>query len=150
MTDRHQGILISASLAALLLFAAACRSGGVVRTETSRPAHEVLAIDKYGAGFESLFNRTKTAVLCVKRSKPTQLNPQQRISFFVYDMKAGSIIFEDEIPNGSVIWNDESSVLVTVVPGTVKSEDQANPSRPGYIYDLLLKKARGIDSVKVR
>jgi hypothetical protein len=150
MTDQLQGIVISAALAALLLIASACRSGEVVRTETARPAHEVLAIEKYGPGFESVYNRTKTAVLCVKRSKPTQLEPQQRVSFFVYDVNAGSIIFEDEIPNGSVLWNDESSVLVTVVPGTVKSEDQSSPSRPGYIYEVLLKKARGIDSVKVR
>ena len=143
-------ILRFAMFVILLISSFACSNRDVVRSELSKPQYETLALEKYGSGFESAFNSSRTAVLCFRRSKPTLLYPQQQVSFFVYDVKAGSVVFEDDIPNGSVGWNDESSVLVTVVPGTVKAEDQPSQPRPGYIYDLLLKKTRNVDSVIVR
>jgi len=89
-------------------------------------------------------------MLCVKRSKPTQLNPQQQIEFFVYDVGAQDVLFEDSIPNGSVSWNDDSSIVVTVIPGTVGDDDKTPARRSGYIYDIRSRKTRDLESLNVR
>ncbi len=127
-----------------------CGGKESIRTEQRRQNVETLAAAKFGRGAEILPNSTGTAMLCLKRSKPTQLNPQQQVSFFVYDVASGSILFEDEIPNGSVGWGDDVSVVVTVVPGIVKSDENTTDEHHGYIYDLRLRKTRELGRVLTR
>ena len=143
---------ISNCLAAIfsLAFLISCSTGDVTKTESRGEEYKSLAVQKYGQGVEFIQNASGTALLCVKRSKPTQLNPQQQIEFFVYDMKAKDVLFEDSIPNGTVGWNDEFSIVVSIVPGTVRDDDKTPAPRPGYIYDLRSRKTRDLESVIVR
>ena len=134
------------SLAAL----ASCSSGDVTKTELRDEEYKTIALQKFGQGVEFVQNASGSAVLCVKRSKPTQLNPQQQVAFLVYDLKAKGVLFEDSIPNGSVGWNDEFSIIVSIVPGTVRDDDKTPAPRPGYIYDLRSRKTRDIEGVNVR
>ena len=136
-------------LTAFLLVFTACRAREIARSESPIAQYEVLARQKYGAGVEYVFNSSKTAILCVKKSKPTQLYPQQQVSFFVYDITDRRILFEDEIPNGSVGWKDEYSALVEVVPGTEKGEENS-PRRHGYLFDLRTRKTRDLENTPVQ
>jgi hypothetical protein len=143
---------ISNYLAAIFSLAAliSCSTGDVKKMELQGEEYKFLAVQKYGEGVEFIQNLSGTAMLCVKSSKPTQLNPQHQIAFFVYDVKAKSVLFEDSIPNGSVNWKDDFSIVVTVVPGTIRDDDKTRAPRPGYIYDLRIRKTRDLESVDVR
>ena len=127
-----------------------CSAREVEREELTSVGYSSIATEKYGQGVEFIQNLSGTAMLCVKNSKPTQLNPQHQIAFFVYDVKAKNVLFEDSIPNGSVIWKDDFSIAVTVVPGTIRDDDKTPAPRPGYIYDLRTRKTRDLESVEVR
>ena len=89
-------------------------------------------------------------VPCLKRSKPSSNNPQQQVSFFVFEFSIDSTIFEDEIANGSVSWKDDFSVLVSVVPGIVKSDEISAERNSGYIFDLRIRKTRSLDASSVQ
>lgn len=134
------------SIVALL----SCGTGDVTKGEVQGEEYKSLAFQKYGQGADLIRNTSGTAVLCVKSSKPTQLQPQQQISFFVYDISTRTVLFEDNLPNGSVSWMDDVSVVVTVIPGTVKDDDKTPSARQGYIFDLRSRKTRDLESVNVR
>jgi len=127
-----------------------CSTRDMKKMELQGEEYKSIAFQKYGQGVDFTRNASGTAMLCVKKSKPTQLQPQQQIAFFVYDMKAKDMLFEDSIPNGSVSWNDEFSIVVSIVPGTVRDDDKTPAPRPGYIYDLRSRKTRDLESVNVR
>ncbi len=139
-------------IAAVLALAAllSCSTRDVKKTELQDGGYQSIAVQEFGQGVEFIQNASGSAVLCVKRSKPTQLNPQQQVAFLVYDLKTKNVLFEDSIPNGSVRWNDEFSIVVTIVPGTVRDDDKTPAQRPGYIYDLRSRKTRDLESVIVR
>jgi hypothetical protein len=65
-------------------------------------------------------------------------------------MKAKYVLFEDSIPNGSVNWNDDSSIVVSIIPGTVRDDDKTPAPRQGYIYDVRTGKTRDLESVNIR
>jgi hypothetical protein len=138
--------LVSMSVALLV----SCSAREVEKGEIRGAGYESLAMQKYGQGVEFVQNMSGTTMLCVKKSKPTQLTPQHQIAFFVYDMKARNVLFEDSIPNGSVNWNDDFSIVVSIVPGTVRDDDKTPAPRPGYIYDVRTRKTRDLESVNVR
>jgi hypothetical protein len=109
-----------------------------------------IAMEKYGPGAEFLFNEARTAVVCLKKSKPTPRLPQKRVGFIVFDLLSDSIVFEDNIPNGSVDWKDNFSVLVNITPGTEKAEDVTPQTIHGYIYDIRIRKARELNSAPIQ
>jgi hypothetical protein len=139
---------ISAGLMLLLLVSCASSRKDVRERESVR-GYEAVASEKYGKGVEFVFNDRKTAVLCLKISKPSAFNPQQPVSFFVYDFSADSTIFEDKITNGSVSWKDTFTVLVNTVPGMVKSDDSSAMKKSGYIFDCRSRKIKSLDAPSV-
>jgi hypothetical protein len=108
--------------------------------------YKEVAFQKYGSGVEFLFNENRSAVLCLKKTKPTAEHPQRQVAFFVFDFSTDTTIFEDEIANGTVAWKDNSSVLVTTVPGIVKSDDPPGGKLSGYIFDLRSRKTINLDA----
>ena len=128
-----------------------CSSSGQFRhEESSSLRYRAMGTEKYGEGVEYRFNSTKTAVLCVKEAKTTLLVPQRKIAFFVFDVTADSILFEDNLTNGSVAWNDEFSIIVKIIPGIEESEEKSPHRQPGYIFDLRSKKTKNLESVIVQ
>jgi hypothetical protein len=127
-----------------------CASQSDVRQgQSSIPRFQSLAQAKWGDGAECAFNPTKTAVLCYKRSKPTLQIPQQQVVFFVFDVTTDTVIFEDNILNGSVQWRDDFSIVVSVTPGIEKSEVSSPPTRHGYIFDIRTRKTRELNSATI-
>ncbi len=128
-----------------------CTSHRDVRQQQSSIArYQSLAQEKYGDGVEFVHNSTKTAVLCLKKSKPTLQVPQQQVAFFVFDLASDTVIFEDSIPNGSVQWKDDFSIVVNITPGIEKGEDVSPPARHGYIFDIRIRKTRELNSTPVQ
>jgi len=118
--------------------------------ESSSLRYQTIGTEKYGRGVEYRPNSTKTAVLCVKEAKTTLLVPQRQIAFFVFDVTADSILFEDNLANGSVAWNDDFSIVVKIIPGIEESEEKSPHRQPGYIFDLRSKKTKNLESVIVQ
>jgi hypothetical protein len=128
-----------------------CSSSRQFRYEDSSSLrYRTLGTEKYGKGVEYRSNSTKTAVLCVKESKTTLLVPQRRIAFFVFDVAADSILFEDDLANGSVGWDDEFSIIVKIIPGIEESEEKLPHRQLGYIFDLRSKKTRNLEGMIVQ
>jgi hypothetical protein len=109
-----------------------------------------MAAQMYGPAVEFLFNESKTAVVCFKKSKPTPLLPQRQVQYFVFDLVSDTMLYEDNIPNGSVEWKDNFSILVNITPGNEKTEDVTPPTVHGYIYDIRIRKARELNSEPVQ
>jgi hypothetical protein len=139
-------------LAAVLILCGillSCR-GSEVRKPETQDRYRVLAAQKYGESAEWIPNTAKTAVLCVKRSKPTAQLPQHQVSFFIFDVASERIVFEGHIPNGSVVWKDDQSVLVEMVPGMERKDETSPPPRRAYLVDVRTGKTKDLDSVDVR
>jgi len=134
----------------LLGVLASCGSKEARRIDVPGERYKALSAQKYGQAAEWIPNAAKTAVLCVKRSKPTAQLPQHQVSFFIFDIAAGKIVFEDDIPNGSVGWNDDQSVIVEIVPGIEKKDESSPPPRRGYVVDIQTGKTKDLESDVVR
>ncbi|HCA81825.1 MAG TPA: hypothetical protein DEP53_19005 [Bacteroidetes bacterium] len=128
-----------------------CSSKEARSLEMTGERYKVLSAQKYGGGAEWITNAAKTAVLCLKRAKPTAQLPQHRVSFFIFDVVADRVVFEDDVPNGSVSWKDDQSVIVETVPGIEeKKDDVSPPARHGYLVDIRTGKTRELKSAVVR
>jgi len=134
----------------ILSLLVSCSSKELKKSEFAAERYKALSVQKYGEGAEWIPNSTNSAILCVKGSKLTAQVPQRRVAFFVYEIAADSVLFEDAIVNGSVGWKDDQSVIVEIVPGIEKKDDASPPSRSGYIFDLRTGKARDLESINVR
>ena len=140
---------IPASLLLLLFVSCGSSRNDLKEPESGTARYRAMAVARYGQGAEFVFNGRKTAVVCLKKSKPSAKHPQQQVSFFVFDCSIDSTIFEDEIANGSVSWKDDFSVLVSVVPGIVKSDEISAGENSGYIFDLRSRKTKSFDASSV-
>lgn len=127
-----------------------CSSNEVRRLDSAAERYKILSTQKYGEAAEWIPNAAHTAVLCVKRSKATAQHPQHQVSYFIFDVASGRIVFEDDIPDGSVGWKDDQSVIVETVPGIEKIDEASPPPRRGYIIDVRTGKTRDIESAIVR
>lgn len=140
-------VIIALFLSGILI---ACRSKDVQRESSSPEQYKSLSAQKYGEGAEWALNATKTAVLCIKRSKPTAQLPQHQVAFFIYDIAGNKIVYEDNLPNGSVGWKDDQTVIVEIVPGIERKDEASPPARRGYIVDIRTGATRDIESAVVR
>ena len=140
---------ISAGLLLLLFVSCGSSRKDLKEPESGFARYQAEAVQKYGQGAEFVFNDNKTAVLCVKKSKPSSQYPQQQVSFFVFDLSIDSTIFEDNISNGSVSWKDGFTILVSTVPGMVKSDEPSAGRKYGYIFDLRSRKTKSLDASSV-
>ncbi|MCX6142866.1 MAG: hypothetical protein NTZ35_06575 [Ignavibacteriales bacterium] len=138
------------SLLLLLLVSCGSSRNEFKGSDSGGTRYRALAAQEYGQAVEFLFNDAQTAVVCLKKSKPTAKDPQQQVSFFVFDLSIDSVIFEDEIPNGSVGWRDNFTVFVNTVPGNEKSDEASAGQKSGYLFDLRSRKTRSLDAATIQ
>lgn len=129
----------------LIIFYAnpACKTSGTAVNYQSNEKYRITAQSKLGDHAEFLFNQDSSFVLCMKTlnaEKNAQLNS---IKFFVYDLKEQTVVFEDALPNASVIWKSNDQVEVTKISGAVSKDGQ---KAKGYIFDVKSKKKIDIQS----
>ena len=107
--------------------------------KTEHPAEITkIALEKYQDHFNFLQNKDTLYVICFRQDSETALNPTPPLRFFVFDVKNKKIIFEDNLPNGSVKWIDKYKIGVKTIPGIIR-KDEILPEYT-YVYDVLLKK----------
>ncbi len=124
-------------------FVAGCSSlhKSIAEQETALKA---MAVQKYGAAFELLFNNSKDFAIVVKQKKSSSLDPNPPLAFFVYNMKESKIIFEDSPGKATVIWKNNNQVEVRLVLGTISTENEEN--NYGYYFDVLKEVKSNINS----
>jgi hypothetical protein len=126
-------------LIGILSFLTACNSANTDIQKSGDPKnYETIAAEKYGDNIEYIFNSPKTHVICLKRNKPSPQIPQNQISFFIYDLKNGEIIFEESSIDAEVRWKSEDQVEVRITPGIVSGEETAEDFI--YVYDVISRK----------
>jgi hypothetical protein len=87
----------------------------------------------YVTNFEIVPNATDRFFLCTKREKETI--PVCPVSFFVYDAKSDSIVYEREIDNGKVRWLDSFHLSITTIPGNITGDE--DPATFIEIHDVV-------------
>lgn len=104
--------------------------------------YKIAATEKYGEGVEYYFNESKTHVLCLKQAKVklSPAMPQNPLRFFVYDLNAEKIIYEDSLEDGSVRWINDSQLQISLIPGIVSGDE--DPEDFTYLYDVKLQQRR--------
>lgn len=99
-----------------------------------------VAKTKFGDRVEYLFNQSKNFVICFKKEKPTPQIPQNRLSFFVYNLETDEIIFEDTLTDGEVSWKSNTQFRVRTTPGMLTVDPEYNQKLTGYVFDVTLKR----------
>ena len=105
--------------------------------------YQELAKKKFGdvAEMDFLLNKTKTFVVCTGAKDTYIKNPYNGLKFFIYDIEAKEIIFEDKLAGGTVEWVSGTEVKVKWTP--TKEKDALKPEKTSYIYDVKNKKKIG-------
>ena len=113
-------------------------------------SYKKIAGQKYKNNVDYRFNASKTHVLCIKKSKPTQENPFPSLAFFLYDLKREKILLEESSTRGHVKWLNDHQIQISLIPGIVTGDEQKNKRLTGYIYDLKLKRKIDADDKTFR
>lgn len=122
----------------LILFSGCGTNKKLILSEilSSKEDYQQIAYKKYGEDAECHLNPNQSFVLCLKSD--AQLNPNQLIKFFVYDIQQQEIIYEGKIANARISWHNNTQLLVLKQKGYI-----TNPTDRGnwtYVFDLLTKK----------
>lgn len=120
----------------LLLYSVLCIACGPTRSAmNAQTPHKKIAEEKFGSGVEYFYNNRQSHVLCAKITRSTAEHPNHAVRFFVFDIKAGRLIFEDSMVDGEVQWMDATRIRVTKRFGMVtKSGERGVQS---YVYDVV-------------
>ncbi len=138
----HFGLLIP--YFCITLFCIQCNASRSKHAESKINAdgkpYRKIARDKYKNGVVYIFNTQKTHVLCVKKVNTEKNFPFPPLAFFLYDLQKDKIRFEDASAGGEVKWLNDSQIIVSWIPGTVKGDEEKEGMSTGYIYDLIQQK----------
>jgi hypothetical protein len=107
-----------------------------------------ISLEKYGPESQISYNSDRSYSLVVKQGKSTPKDPNPFLRFFVYGMKNGEIIFEENLPAGKVNWKNNYQIEVSLTPEVISAKE--NNKLYGYIYDVRLgiKTDRNSKSIK--
>lgn len=92
--------------------------------------------DRYAGPTECTDNETGQFVLCSNTPEATPGQPPQLVAFFVYDMTARRVIFEQPPVHGTVAWHDEHTLLLTLTPGIALADDKESAGKTRYLIDI--------------
>ena len=98
---------------------------------------EQLAEVKFGQPYSIAYNESKSHGLVIKkmRTRPNDAYPTLR--FFVYDLDASQVVYENTEPGGTVTWKSDSAIEVSSAIGIPNSEKDRPKT---YYYDIVTKK----------
>lgn len=103
-----------------------------------------LAIEKYGAVFNLLYNTEKSYSVVVSQRKASLQEPNPVLRFFVYNMTKEKIVFEDNVAGGKITWINNQQIEISVTPGAISTE--LNNNNYGYIYNVKMNTKAKINS----
>ena len=111
-----------------------------------KSTYQQIASEKFGENVDCRLNSNKSYALCQKMMTAPELNPNQPIAFFVYDINKNKIIYEDKIANAKISWHNNAQLKIVMQKGYI-----VNPADTGktiYIFDLQLMKKVSLNQVK--
>jgi len=117
-----------------LFFLTGC-AGSVTTQDEHLVFLKKLASERYGTATRFIFNSDKTFSIAVKQEKASAQNTNPLLQYFVFDLEKEKIVFEDDVPGGSIFWKDNDRVEVRATPGIVQINDGNNLY--GYIYNVI-------------
>jgi hypothetical protein len=123
-------------LLSLLIILMACQPSG--KNEMGKVSIQSVVKEKFSGPVKFVDNKNNLYTLCYNQQPSANLNPQQPLHFLLFDNQKNEVIYEDNLPNGSVKWIGKYQIKVEVIPGIVSIE-QENIAH-FYIYDVQLKK----------
>ncbi|MRT92926.1 hypothetical protein [Ancylomarina sp. 16SWW S1-10-2] len=124
----------------LLLFFGCIQTNKVsqYRTLKSEKTYQQIASEKFGEKVDCKLNSNKSYALCQKMMTAPELNPNQPIAFFVYDIKKNEIIYEDKMANAKISWHTNTQLKIVMQKGYIVSPEDKGKSI--YFFDLQSKK----------
>ncbi|HVO73072.1 MAG TPA: hypothetical protein VMT35_03550 [Ignavibacteriaceae bacterium] len=123
-----------------ILINACCASKPSSEVKDPSRAYNNFAESKLGSKCKILFNSDSTYFAAYASAKNPELQSNSPLKFFIYDIREDKILFEDNLPNGEIKWLNESQLKISTIPGIVSGIDDQNRHRPGYIYDVNVKR----------
>lgn len=112
----------------------ACNSTKTSAVNNQIDDYKTIAKEKYGDNATFKHSPDEQFVLVVKEDKGTPKQPQNSISYFVYDLKKRDIVLEDTFGPGSVKWFENNKLEVFQIPGTMPEGKDKNDFT--YIYNV--------------
>lgn len=104
-----------------------------------------IARETYREGYEIVYNQPRTAALVRKTVWPGQRAIFPTIYFFVYDMTAQSVIFDDVVIQAEdVKWVRDGEIAVISAAGQIEDLN-GRDGRSGYIFNLKTRTKRAFD-----
>jgi len=132
----------------LLLFFGCIQTNKVSQNKSlqSEKTYQQIASEKLGEKVDFKLNSNKSYVLCQKIKTALELNPNQPIAFFVYDIKKNEIIYEDNIANAKISWYNNTQLKIVMQKGYIVSPEDTGKSI--YFFDLKSKKKIPLNKLK--
>ena len=96
--------------------------------------YEILAKEKFKKNYLVDLNSSQSFAICSNNTKSNSFS-----SFFIYDILADKMLFEDSNNFSSVKWINEHQIKVSVIPGIVKGKENEEENNIGYMYDVKKK-----------
>jgi len=102
-----------------------------------------IAREKFSGDTIIKFSSDNHYVLCQKKRDENNVNPNNLLEYFIFDLNINEIVFEEIIANASISWKNNYQIIITRQLGIITSADDSGKSV--YIYDLKAKKRIEID-----
>ena len=105
-------------------------------TAPEAPPYEREAMRRFGPGASVAYepNAPGTYMLVAHRPAPTPRQPQPLVSYFVFDLRAGRVAFEETAVVGRVGWDDDRFLRVERTPGAAPRPDGGDASYRVDVY----------------
>lgn len=95
---------------------------------------EHIGKEKLGDDFEMIKNNAGSFVLFRKMGIKKN-HPHTSINYFVYDLKNGAVIFEENLVDSEVNWLDETHLYIKSNPEIISGDEDIN----SFILNILTK-----------
>ncbi len=99
--------------------------------------YKTIALQKLGDEADYLFNADRSRVICMRNTMKSPVRTILALHFFVYDLKADKIVFEDAPGNAHIKWAGPNKIEVVFVPGIVRGDVDEGVQTRGYTYNLV-------------
>jgi hypothetical protein len=103
-------------------------------------SYKRIAEEKFNNNYKVSFNQDSTSIIVYYYPKNVTKQLFPPLKFFVYSSRNNEIIFQDNLPNGTVKWINDHQLQVSTIPEIVKGGDKVNEENFGYVYDVFKKR----------
>lgn len=104
-------------------------------SNSKQEKYKAIAEEKYGDPVTYTPSENGNFILCIHNETGSVKQPQNRISYFVYDLNEDQIIHEETFGPGTIQWYDEDELEIFYLPGVMPE----NKTKEDFTYLLNVK-----------